>query len=195
MNVSIKNLELIICGSSDGGLQIYKELLKALPADFPVPIVIIQHLHKSTQNSLVNLFPEAKNKIKFAVDNDSLESGCIYFAPPNYHLLFEDRKTVALSIDQPVNYSRPSIDVSMISAAEIFGESVLAILLSGANTDGALGMQAIHESGGVTIVQDLDDSHNPYMPRSVLEKIEPDFVMSIKELILFIETILVEGEL
>jgi two-component system chemotaxis response regulator CheB len=189
-NVSIEKLELIICGSSDGGLQIYKELLPALPADFPLPLVIVQHLHKSTHNNLLNLFSSSLNTIKFAADNEPLQAGHIYFAPANYHLLFEDRKTIALSIDEAVNYSRPSIDVSMISAADIFRASVLAILLSGANSDGSRGMEAIHKNGGTTIIQDLQDSHNPYMPQSAFKKIEPDYIMNIHEIILFIKTML-----
>lgn len=189
-NASIKNIELIICGSSDGGLQIYKELLAALPANFPLPVVIVQHLHKDTHNNLITVFPSTQNKIKFADDNETLQAGHIYFAPANYHLLFEDKKTMALSIDEPVNFSRPAIDISMMSAAEVFGESVLGILLSGANSDGARGMEAIQENGGATIIQDLEDSHNPYMPRSAFDKIEPDFVMSVQDLILFIKTIL-----
>jgi two-component system, chemotaxis family, protein-glutamate methylesterase/glutaminase len=120
--------------------------------------------------------------VKDADEKEAIRPGFVYFAPANYHLLIETDHTFSLSIDPKVNYSRPSIDVLFESAANVYGPRLIAILLTGANNDGAKGLQLIKEKGGLVIVQDPRSAEFSFMPEAALQVVKPDFVLGLAEL-------------
>jgi two-component system chemotaxis response regulator CheB len=162
--------QVIVVGASAGAVEVLLGLLPSLPADFPLPILTVVHLPPQNESSLASLF-QAKCQLSVveAEDQEPLVPGTAYFAPPNYHLLVESPSRLALSSDEPVMYSRPSIDVLFETAADVFDAGVLGIILSGANADGAAGLRKIIDAGGKGVV--LDPNHAPAaaMPRAAIE--------------------------
>jgi len=169
---------VVVIGASAGGSSALLKILPALPANFPLPVVVVQHLHP-LQDSAALLYRSSgcALTLKEADEKDVLQPGFVYFAPPNYHLLIEDDKTISLSIDPKINYTRPSIDVLFESAVDAFGSGVIGVLLSGANQDGANGLLRIKLRGGTTIVQDPDEAEVSYMPRSAIDLGTPTYVL------------------
>jgi two-component system chemotaxis response regulator CheB len=175
--------ELIVIGGSAGAYNALTELLPIFPIDYPLPIVIVQHLHPLQDVYFIEHFAKlCKVAVKEAGEKETIQNGTIYFAPPNYHLLIEDDKTFSLSIDEKVNYSRPSIDVLFDSAAYVYGARTIAVILTGANNDGAKGIRQVKESGGLAIVQDPETASSSYMPNAALELTQADYVLSPKEI-------------
>jgi two-component system chemotaxis response regulator CheB len=170
----------IAIGASAGGIESLTVLLPALSEALPLPVFIVQHLTRERPSLLVGLFEGyCKLPVCEATDNAPVEPGTVYFAPPDYHLLIDTGPRIALSVDPPVHYSRPSIDVLFESAIDQYGSLLLAILLSGANEDGAAGIKAVHEGGGMTIVQDPGSALVPAMPTAALALCEPDFILDV----------------
>ena len=175
--------QIIVIGVSAGGTTVLKQLLPMFPADYPIPIVVIQHLHPTQENTLLVIFDElAPLKVKEADEKEPIQSGHIYFAPPNYHLLIEDDHTLALSVDEKVNYARPSIDVLFECAADVYRGQVIGIVLTGANNDGTEGLHAIKAQGGLCIAQDPATAEVPYMPKSAIERTDIDHILSIEDI-------------
>jgi two-component system chemotaxis response regulator CheB len=174
---------VVVFGASAGGSSALLRILPVLPANYNLPIVIVQHLHP-LQESAGLLYRNAgiALTLKEADDKDVLQPGFVYFAPPNYHLLIEDDKTISLSIDPKINYTRPSIDVLFESAVDAFGSSVIGVLLSGANHDGANGLLRIKLRGGMTIVQDPDEAEVSYMPKSAIDLGQPTYILKAAEI-------------
>jgi two-component system chemotaxis response regulator CheB len=137
--------------------------------------------------------PKCALHVKEAEDKMRVDPGTVYFAPPDYHLLIDKGPQLALSIDEPVHFSRPSIDVLFESAADIYAERLMGIILTGANEDGAAGLAAIHRSGGVTIVQEPDSAQVPLMVLSALERTPVDFVLSLKNIAALLQTLAIAG--
>jgi two-component system chemotaxis response regulator CheB len=170
----------IVIGASAGGIEALGVVLPALPAKLPLPVFVVQHLIREKPSLLVELFEiTCRLAVCEAVDKTPVEPGTVYFAPPDYHLLIDTGPRIALSVDPPVHYSRPSIDVLFESAIEQYGSGLLAILLTGANEDGAAGIRAVHHAGGTTIVQDPASAQVPAMPAAALEGGDPDFVLDL----------------
>ena len=160
--------EIVVVGTSLGGLDALKVLLSGLPASFDLPIVIVQHRSKQSDDALVKLLStETSLPVAEANDKDMIERGRVYCAPADYHLLVEPG-IFALSVDAPVNYSRPSIDVLFESAADSYGAQVVGVLLTGANKDGAAGCARIKARGGVTLVQDPATAFAQTMPAAAI---------------------------
>jgi two-component system chemotaxis response regulator CheB len=177
------NIRLVVIGGSAGGVAALGTLLPALPADFGLPVVVVLHLPPSRSSLLANLFgPKCRLPVIEAYDKAPLEPGHIYFSPPDYHLMIERDLTFGLSVDGPVNFSRPSIDVLLESAATSIGEGVLAVILTGTNADGARGMKAVRDAGGVGWVQDPESAQSPTMPRSALHFGGADAVLQLDEM-------------
>lgn len=132
---------------------------------------------------------KSKVMVKVAGDKDHLKKGTVYFAPSDYHLLLEPDQTLTLDCSEPVLYSRPSIDVTFQSVADVFGDQVIAILLSGANTDGASGICYIHEKKGFTIVQSPIDAEVRTMPEAAINKCTADLILTSLEIFSFMETL------
>lgn len=169
----------IVMGGSAGGFKALMAILTPLPADFPPPILIVQHLHASDAGSFAkHLGRITRLPVVEADDKMSIAAAHIYVAPANYHLLVEDAATLALNVDPPVNYSRPAIDVLFESAAWVWGEDLLAVLLSGASRDGTAGLQAVKEAGGRTLAQDPATAESPLMPQWAIEKNVVDEILA-----------------
>lgn len=170
MNFNLPHaVDAVVIGASAGGIDVLGTLLPALPRDFPLPVAVVLHVPPDRRSLLVEVFSyRCAIRLKEVEDKDKVERGVVYFAPPDYHLLFEDRTSFSLSVDDPVNHSRPSIDVLFQSAADVFGARVLGILCSGSNQDGAEGLSAICAAGGIAAVQDARDASSPEMPSAGL---------------------------
>jgi len=176
--------EAIVIGVSSGGLKVMKIMFSLLPKDFSIPIIIVQHIGKYSENSWIKLLGDKSNlEIKEADEKEEIEKGKVYIAPANYHLLIESDKTFSLTIDERVNFARPSIDVLFESAAEVYQNKLIGIVLTGSNNDGAKGIKRIKECGGLTIVQDPETAESNYMPASAIEAILPDYILPLEEII------------
>jgi len=175
--------DAIVIGGSAGAIAALTTLLPCLPQNYQIPLVIVLHLHPLQDRYFLQHFNKLCTlHIKEADEKESIQAGYIYFAPPNYHLLIENDKTFSLSIDEKVNYTRPSIDVLFESAANVYGPRLAAIILTGANNDGAEGLRLIQDRGGLTIVQDPKSAESPYMPAAALRMTTPDFVLGLEEI-------------
>lgn len=175
--------EAVLIGVSAGGLEALKIILPALPADFPLPVVIVQHLSESSDSYLARyLNGLCKISVKEAEAGAPLIPGVACLAPPGYHLLIEPDKTFGLSVDPRVNYSCPSIDVLFESAVDVFGEKLVGVILTGANSDGSNGLRALRNAGGTAIVQDPETAHIAYMPRAALAAVKPDFIVKLEDI-------------
>ena len=168
----------VVIGASAGGTAPLSAILQALPANYSLPVIVVQHLHPQQEGPAI--FYKSKCcqiNLKEAAEKEALLAGWVYFAPPNYHLLVEDDRTFALSVDPKVNYSRPSIDVLFESASEVYGALLVGVVLSGANEDGANGLKAIQDRGGLAVVQDPASAEMPYMPQAALAVVQADYTL------------------
>lgn len=170
--------QAIVVGGSSGGIDALTQVLPSLPATVRAAVLVVMHLPRDRRSLLVDIFqPRCALPLHEAQDKDCIAPGTVYFAPPDYHLLVDAGPSVALSIDSPVHFSRPSIDVLFESAADQYGDRLVGILLSGANEDGAIGMKAIQAAGGLTIVQDPATAPMPTMPLAALARTSADHVL------------------
>jgi two-component system, chemotaxis family, protein-glutamate methylesterase/glutaminase len=171
--------KILVIGGSAGSFRVVSQLLISLPKDYPWTIIICLHRLKTARTGFKEtLSIYTRLRIKEAFDKERIETSTAYLAPANYHLLVEYGHRFCLSTDRGVNHSRPSIDVTMESVAEVFKEKATGILLSGANMDGAHGMEKIHEHGGVTVVQDPKTADIKTMPQAVIDLFKPDHVLN-----------------
>ena len=176
-------VEAVVIGASAGGVEALGELLNALPAGFSLPIVVVMHLLATTESLLVEVLrPRCRLPLKEASDKEPICSATVYVAPPGYHLLVEVDRSLALSVDPPVNYSRPSIDVLFESAAYAYRERLLGIVLTGANEDGARGLATIRAFGGLAWVQDPAAALASAMPAAAIARAGADRICNLKEM-------------
>ena len=176
--------EAIVIGTSSGGMNALKFLFSALPVDFSIPIIIVQHISPRSDNQWIKLLnSNSKLYLKEADEKEKIEHGKVYIAPPNYHLMIERDKTFSLTIDERVNYSRPSIDVLFESAAEAYKNKLIGVILTGSNNDGTKGIKRIKEYGGLTIAQDPETAESAYMPASAIAAIQPDYILALENII------------
>jgi two-component system, chemotaxis family, protein-glutamate methylesterase/glutaminase len=176
-------IEAVVIGASAGGVQALAELLPALPARAGLAVFVVLHLPRDRPSLLVDVFShKCAIAVSEAQDKEPVTPGTVYFAPPNYHLLIDAGPQLSLSADDLVNHSRPSIDVLFESAADVYRERLLGIILTGANEDGAAGLAAVHDAGGITAVQEPQSAQSSAMVLSALARHTPDFVLSIAEM-------------
>jgi two-component system chemotaxis response regulator CheB len=174
---------LIVIGVSAGGTTALKQLLPMFPSNYPIPIIVVQHLHPTQENTLLTIYDAMCGlKVKEADEKEPIQPGYIYFAAPNYHLLIENNRTFAFSIDEKVNYARPAIDVLFECAVDVYGGRVIGIVLTGANNDGAAGLRLIKDHKGLAIVQDPATAEVAYMPKAAMEATQVDYSLSLKEI-------------
>ncbi|WP_315386990.1 chemotaxis protein CheB [uncultured Stenotrophomonas sp.] len=177
------NIELIVVGASAGGVSALQQLLAALPADLPMPVLVVLHLPRDRPSRIADLLDSGcALPVREAEDKQALVSGTVTFAPADYHLLVEDRSSLALSVDPLVLFSRPAIDPLFESAADVFGSGVLAILLTGASNDGSVGVAAVRQAGGQAWIQSPDDAFSPIMPAAALAHAGADAVLTLESL-------------
>ena len=182
-NERLKEIKAVVVGASAGGIEAMMQIFSTLPADYPLPIICVLHMPDKHDSNLAEIFQQwTRIKVLDAEDKATIQKGSLYFAPAGYHLLIEDDATFSLSCEQPVNYSRPSIDLLMQTAANAYGKGILGILLTGANFDGAMGMKAIKDQGGITIVQEPLDAKSVTMPKEAIKLQKPDLIQGLSDI-------------
>jgi two-component system, chemotaxis family, protein-glutamate methylesterase/glutaminase len=177
----VGRIDAIVIGTSVGAVEALSVLLPALPAGLKAAVFIVVHLPRDRPSLLVEIFkPKCALPVREAEDKEPVQPGTVYFAPPDYHLLIEEGPCLALSADEVVHFSRPAIDVLFESAADVYRERLLGIILSGSNEDGGAGIAAVERAGGVTVVQEPQSALAPAMVISALKHCEADFVMPLE---------------
>jgi two-component system chemotaxis response regulator CheB len=170
-------------------------LLPALPASMAASVFVVLHVPRERPSLLVEIFAtRCPVTVREATDKDPVCPATVYFAPPDYHLLLEDGPSVALSIDEPVHFSRPSIDVLFESAADVYRERLLGIILTGGSEDGAAGLEKVIANGGIGVVQQPAGAFEPRMIRAALQRCQPQFVLSLEEIASLLRTLAGGGE-
>ena len=171
-------VDAVVVGASAGGVEALLTIFKDLPADFGLPIIVVLHLPDERRSQLAEVFDRRLSiAVKEAGDKEPIIPGTLYFAAPGYHLSVEDDYSFSFSQEARVHYSRPSIDYLFESAADAYQERLAAILLTGANQDGAQGLETIKLRGGLTIVQDPEEALVATMPQAALDRIQPDYIL------------------
>ncbi len=165
-----RHFSCIVIGVSAGGLKALISIFKGISADFPAPIVVVQH-EKADSGDLLSSILNSKSalSVKTAEEKEILKGGVVYICPADYHLLVEEDKTLSLSVEPKVNFSRPSIDVLFETAAIAYGDELIAVILTGASSDGSIGLVEVMERGGYSIVQDPATAYSRYMPEAALQ--------------------------
>ncbi len=175
--------EAVVIGGSAGAIQALPILLGQLPADFSLPVIIVLHRLEGVVGHLDKFFGQhCALPVTEAEDKQPLQGGHVYLAPAGYHLLLEQQGHFSLSVDARVSYSRPSIDVLFESAADVYGERLAGIILTGANSDGSAGLARLKAAGGLAVVQDPDTAMADFMPRSALKATRVDQVLNLQDI-------------
>ena len=173
----------VVIGVSAGGFRALSAVLPSLDRKLPLPVFIVQHMSPLTEPYLVeHLQNLCQVEVKLAEDKETPRPAVIYLAPPDYHLLVEEDYSLALSLENRVNYSRPSIDVLFESAAEVYLNSLIGVIMTGANADGTKGLMRIKECGGLTIVQAPETAEVDTMPESAIDSVEVDYIVPLDKL-------------
>ena len=178
--VKISTVEAVVIGASAGGVHALLALLSGLPTNFFLPIIAVLHLPKERSSRLAEVFQQRlAMSVREAADKQAIAPSTLYFAGSGYHLSIEVDRTFSLSCEDPVNYSRPSIDVLMESAADAYGARLAGVLLTGANVDGAAGLARIKQRGGMTVVQDPAEAQVATMPEAAIRKMKPNLILTL----------------
>jgi two-component system, chemotaxis family, protein-glutamate methylesterase/glutaminase len=179
----MSELSAVVIGASAGGVEALGALLPAFHRDAGVAVFVVVHLPRERPSRLTEIFaPKCSLTVVEADDKEPISPGTIYFAPPDYHLLIDIGPQIALSSDEPVHYSRPSIDVLFESAADIYRQRLLGIVLTGANDDGAAGLAAVARAGGQTLVQDPQTASATAMPLAALKAVPGSPALDLRSL-------------
>ncbi|KQY19142.1 chemotaxis protein CheB [Rhizobium sp. Root482] len=182
--------EAVVIGASAGALEALSVILPALPKNFRMPVIVVVHVPSDKRSILADLFrAKCRLSVREAEDKEPITGGTVYFAPPDYHLLVEDGKSLSLSSDEPVLFSRPSIDVLFESAADAFGRSLIAVILTGANHDGAKGLRAVTGAGGIAVVQNPENAFATAMPEAAIRMCPGARVMSLEAIAQYLQEV------
>jgi two-component system, chemotaxis family, protein-glutamate methylesterase/glutaminase len=181
--MSLDGIRAVVIGASWGGVNASIKLLSALETSFPVPIFLVQHQRYESESRLARVL-ETRTRMRVVApeDKEPVLPGVIYVSPPGFHMLVDRNATINLSCHWPVHYSRPSIDELFFSAGHVYGAGTLAVLLTGANEDGAEGIRYIHRRGGITIAQDPATAEAPVMPESAIRTGCVDYILPLDEI-------------
>lgn len=178
----------IVIGGSAGSFQGITQILSAIPADFSLPIILCLHRLKHVRNGFVEaLSIKSIKPVVEPYDKENIKRGKVYLAPANYHLSIELGNSIALSTEEMFNNSRPSIDITLETAAYNYRDKLIGILLSGANKDGALGMKRIKDRKGLTIIQDPEECMIDTMPTAAKNITEIDYTLKVQEIVEFLK--------
>jgi two-component system chemotaxis response regulator CheB len=179
-DVRLRRVDAVVIGTSAGGVQALSEILPALRPDCAASIFVVLHLPRERPSRLVEIFaPKCAVPVREALDKEPVEPGVVYFAPPDYHLLLDVGPQVVLSVDDVVHYSRPSVDVLFESAADVYGDRLMAVVLTGANEDGSSGLAAVCDAGGWAVVQEPATAQAPMMVVSALKRCPDALVLEL----------------
>ena len=182
--------EAVVIGASAGALDVLSNLLPGLPADYRLPILIVVHLPPDKTSLFAQLLrARCAIRVREAEDKEPIEPGVAYFAPPDYHLLVEQDKRLSLSDDEPVLFSRPSIDVLFESAADAYADGLIGVVLTGANSDGANGLKAVVEAGGVAVVQSPGSAYAVAMPEAAIATCPDARVLPVNEIAVYLREV------
>ena len=182
--------EVVVIGASAGALEVLSNLLPGLPADYRLPILIVVHLPPDKTSLFAELLrARCAIRVREAEDKEPIEPGVVYFAPPDYHLLVEQNRRLSLSDDEPVLFSRPSIDVLFESAADAYGGGLIGVVLTGANSDGANGLKAVVEAGGVAVVQSPGSAYAVAMPEAAIATCPDARVLPVNEIAVYLREV------
>ena len=182
--------EAVVIGASAGALEALSSLLPSLPSDYRLPILIVVHLPADKTSLLAELLrARCAIRVREAEDKEPIEPGVAYFAPPDYHLLVEQDRRLSLSDDEPVLFSRPSIDVLFESAADAYGGGLIGIVLTGANSDGAKGLRAVIEAGGAAVVQSPESAYAAAMPQAAIALCPDARVLPVNEIAAYLRKV------
>lgn len=183
MTRSQRVYEAIVIGVSAGGMQALSTILPELPKDFSLPLIVVQHIQEGSKSGLSKYLDRiSKILVKEADEKELIRPGTVYLAPASYHLLIEEDRTFSLSVDPRVNYARPSIDVLFESAADVYENGLIGVILTGANSDGSQGLKKIKQYGGLTIVQDPATAVAECMPLMAIQATEVDHVLRLEDI-------------
>lgn len=175
--------EAVVVGASAGALDALSVLLPRLPEDYPLPVLMVVHLPPDKKSAMADLLrAKCRIDVREAEEKERIEGGTAYLAPPDYHLLVESDHRLSLSSEEPVNYSRPSIDVLFETAADVFGSGLVGVVLTGANSDGSRGLRAILDAGGSGLVERPDSAYAPAMPQAALDACPGARALSLEEI-------------
>ena len=180
--------EAVVIGTSAGAVQTLSQLLPELPATFALPIMVVVHLPADKKSVLPELLQsKCKLRVKEAEDKEPIMAGTIYIAPPDYHLLVEKKRILSLSSEEQQLFSRPSIDVLFETAADAYGDSLLGIVLTGANNDGSHGLALVCAAGGTAIVQDPEAAYASAMPLAALKACPSAHALTITQIAQYLQ--------
>lgn len=173
----------VVAGVSSGGVEALELVISALPADFPLPVMVVAHISPESGNGLALLLDEqCAIRVKEADEMEAAVAGTVYLAPPNYHLQVEKDGSLSLSVDPPVMFARPSVDVLFESAASVFGAGLIGVVMTGVGSDGSHGLRRIRDAGGVTVVQEPAGAIADGMPRSAIDAASPDYIVPLQQI-------------
>lgn len=174
---------LLVIGGSAGSLDVLLKVLPKISPDLPFPIVLILHRQSSPYSQLTALLSgHCPLRVTEAEEKEQLKMGVVYLAPADYHLLIEKDGTFSLDYSEKVNFSRPSIDVTFQSAAEVYNQRLVGLLLSGSSGDGVAGLQAIKKNGGTVMIQEPTTADFSYMPEQAARLVDLDLKLKIEEM-------------
>ncbi len=178
----------IVIGASAGALDALSSILPQLPAEFPLPIMVVVHLPPDKESILAQLLSKkCKLQVKEAEDKEKIKPGTIYVAPPDYHMLIENDKHISLSSEEPVLFSRPSIDVLFETASDVYEDSLIGVVLTGGNNDGTNGLKTIISLGGTAIVQQPDSAYATAMPEAAIKACPEAHILSLEQIVIFLK--------
>lgn len=180
--------EIVVIGTSWGGLAALRAIVSALPAGYGLPIAIVQHRHRDSDGLARFLQDHTSLAVCEVEDKQPIQCGTIFIAPANYHMLVE-RGHLALSLDAPVRYSRPSIDVALTSAADAYGHRTVGVVLTGSNADGAEGLRTIASVGGMAVIQEPETAEAPAMPKAAVHAVPTARVFPLARIGSFLATL------
>ncbi|MCD4773663.1 MAG: chemotaxis protein CheB [Bacteroidales bacterium] len=182
--------QAIVIGTSAGGLNALKIVFSSLHENFSIPILVVQHISSHSDNYITKFFNNlCMLNVKEADEKEKIEPGNIYFAPPNFHMMVEEDKSISLSVDKKVNFSRPSIDVLFETAVYAYCPALIGIILTGANNDGAKGLKLINDNGGLTIAQNPKTAETRTMPQEAINISKTNNILDLEEIGKFLNKI------
>ena len=176
-------IEVIVIGTSAGGLNALRVILEKLPKSYPIPILVVQHISADSEDFWIrNLNTQCKIQVKEAEEKEKVTGGNVYIAPPDYHILLEYDQTITLSQEEKLNFSRPSIDILFETATDVYKEKLMGVVLTGASKDGAKGLRKIKKNGGITVVQNPTTAEFNLMPVEAIRASKPDYLLSLQQI-------------